>query len=127
LLEGKGAGAKMTVDIRTSGSNSEWISKKQLDGLSFYNDDFGETWYTYAYWIDDAVGKNYDGEIELALTVDVTPSYMKVGNKEVTSPETISCDWLSFKIIDSAFKVVVGQEEKVESAPVKTKPLGEIL
>ncbi|HQH71701.1 MAG TPA: hypothetical protein PK360_06430, partial [bacterium] len=48
------------------------------------------------------------------LSMNVVPAYSKVGTEESWSPNVISAQWTSARIVGSAFRVILGEPEKVD-------------
>ncbi len=46
--------------------------------------------------------------------MNVVPAYSKVGTEESWSPNVISAQWTSARIVGSAFRVILGEPEKVD-------------
>ncbi len=59
----------------------------------------------------------------LSLVTRVVPAYQNIGGKEVITPETITAEWYTSKLVSSDYWFEIGKPEKVSSFRIQGKTI----
>ena len=116
ISDGVNQGADIQVLVRSVVENGKGEVLKTYNGMPFFNQEFDQNWKSFVADLSEFAGQ----EIELVLSLKVKPKYTKIGDTEMLSPERISADWTEMKIVDSSFRVVSGESEKVSQQSTRS-------
>ena len=95
-------------DLLSDWTTAQIFTGEKL-GTTAINDELKEDILAFVLDLSDWAGD----EVRIVLAMNVVPAYSKVGAEESWSPNVISAQWTSARIVGSAFRVILGEPEKV--------------
>ena len=98
-------------DLLSDWTTAQIFTGEKL-GTKAINDELKEDILAFVLDLSDWAGD----EVRIVLAMNVVPAYSKVGPEESWSPNVISAQWTSARIVGSAFRVILGEPEKVDNS-----------
>jgi len=96
-------------DLLSDWTTAQIFTGEKL-GTTAINDELKEDILAFVLDLSDWAGD----EVRIVLAMNVVPAYSKVVSEESWSPNVISAQWTSARIVGSAFRVILGEPEKVD-------------
>jgi len=108
LNNGRQNPASVTVQIKTQQSG-EWVVDQVFHGKEIGINTREQKGIAFVLDLSPWAGQ----EVQISLALDANASYINANEKEQWTPATVSCEWGLARVVASSFKVVLGDEEKV--------------
>lgn len=119
-LEGRNEGMELSVVVKcptTVDGETVWAADRIFSGKRLGVNEYGQDITFFALDLSDWAGR----EIQVCLSMKVNADFSKIGDRESWSPNLISAQWSMARIVGSAFRVILGEPEKVSSLTIRGK------